>query len=445
MSRAFLYLLSSLLLLFSLQPVYADDLPRRPYFGCQLQMVPDSLREQVQPPFEGGILVGDVKPNSSALVAGIQSGDILTSISGTKISSPQEFTSTLNKHRSATKVEIQLLRGNKQMTKRVKLKPFPKETSSEYDVLYESVKVDNALRRIIITRPKPKGVYPVIFFVGGIGCYSLDLPPGTPHPYNTILAELARSGFITVRVEKSGMGDSQGSPCSEVNFTTELKGYVAAIRALGTYNFMDTTNIILLGHSMGGIIAPLVYREYPVKGIIAIATAATSWFEYELINQRRQLVLEGMDYDTIEIKSKKKELILHKLLVDNQTPEQILQWDSTVAEDLQYPCHYTYIQEVAALNMAHEWKIVDAPTLVIYGLADFVTSAEDHRYLTDLINRYHSDRATYVEVKDMDHFFIKTATQQSSFENLAQGRPNRAFSDDVLPVILNWSKALVIK
>ena len=223
--------------------------------------------------------------------------------------------------------------------------------------------------------PKAAGKYPVVVFIGGLGCFSFDVAPGTPFAYNTIIDQVAKTGFVTVRIEKTGQGDSQGQPCEGVDFYTELKGYMAGMRALSSYSFMDTTQVILLGHSMGGIIAPLICKDYPVKGIIAIATDAGSWFEYELVNQRRQLVLEGMDYDTIEIKAREKELVLHAFLVEKKSPEEILKDHPDWEENLQYPCHYSYIQQVADLNMANVWKQVEAQVMFVYGLADFVTDA----------------------------------------------------------------------
>jgi uncharacterized protein len=37
-------------------------------------------------------------------------------------------------------------------------------------------------------------------------------------------------GFVTTRVEKSGMGDSQGQPCAAIGLFEELAGYQAALR-----------------------------------------------------------------------------------------------------------------------------------------------------------------------------------------------------------------------
>jgi pimeloyl-ACP methyl ester carboxylesterase len=246
-----------------------------------------------------------------------------------------------------------------------------------------------------------------------------------------------------VRVEKTGMGDSEGPPCEESDFETELNGYRAALKSLGSYPFMDTTRVILLGHSMGGIIAPLLFPEYPVKGIIAMATCGTSWLEYELVNTRRQLLLEGMAADSLEDRMRTKELALHELLVNQRAPEDILKDHPELGEDLQYPCHYTYIQQVAARNVMEDWRRVNVPVLLLWGRGDFVTAREDHTYLSDAINRDHPALATYSEIEKMDHFLCKIGSERESWDNLEAGRPNREFCDDVIPEILRWTQTVL--
>ena len=52
--------------------------------------------------------------------------------------------------------------------------------------------------------------------------------------YGPILRMLAKNNFVTMRVEKTGEGDSEGPPCSDLKATAtvEADGYVAGLRAL---------------------------------------------------------------------------------------------------------------------------------------------------------------------------------------------------------------------
>lgn len=62
-----------------------------------------------------------------------------------------------------------------------------------------------------MTRPKTPGRYPAVLLVGGLGCYSLDGELMRDAGYGPVLKTLLQHGFATMRVEKTGEGDSEGS------------------------------------------------------------------------------------------------------------------------------------------------------------------------------------------------------------------------------------------
>jgi pimeloyl-ACP methyl ester carboxylesterase len=437
-------LTSACVLVASAAPAAKNVLPRRAFFGAQLQPVPDSLRGKGGILDSGGVLLGQIYRNSSAEAGGLKSGDVLLRMDDKPLSGVQDVLAALKGRKGGDKLKVDYaMPGGRRVSRSLKLKPFPKETPPDFVVLYETAQIGDSLRRIIITKPRLPGKLPVVVLLGGLGCYSLDLLADQSHPYRTILYALTREGFVTVRVEKTGMGDSQGPPCAGQSFDDEVNGLVAAIRSLTSFSYMDTSRILLLGHSMGGIEAPVVANRVPVKGIIAIATTGINWLEYELINFRRQTVMTGMDYDSVEIACSKKELAAHKLMVERLSPEEIIRQDSTLAGDVQYPVDYHFIQQLDSLNIAREWKTVTAPVLLIYGASDFVTAANEHTYIRDEVNHYHPGHAEFVEVPDMDHFFNKVSSQQASFDNLTATPPNTTFSDQVLPVIENWAKKTI--
>ncbi|MBU0508739.1 alpha/beta fold hydrolase [bacterium] len=426
------------LLLLSVSVQAQDKLPRRGFFGVQTQAVSDSIRAQWKNLPEGGVSIVSVVAGSSAEAAELKVGDVITAVNGKGIADPSAFSSALSRYKSGDAVAIELFRDGQALETQVALKEFPREKPDDFDVIYDSVPVDGALRRVIFTKPHQGGKLPLIFFLGGIGCYSLDLMPEQDHPYKTLLYAMTRAGFATLRVEKTGMGDSQGPPCAEQNFHDEVRGYVAAFRELPRFDFVDTSRIILLGHSMGGVVAPVLANQVPVQGIVAIATSGIWWVEYELINQRRQLLLAGTTPDSIEIAAREKELAMHLLLIEKKTPDEILKDHPELSDELQYPTHYTFIQDLADLNLGREWMNVTCKTLFVYGGADFVTDRGEHLYAVNLMNNLHPGIARFVEVPNMDHFFTRIESQRASFDNLIAGRPNREFSQEVIPVVGGW-------
>ena len=71
---------------------------------------------------------------------------------------------------------------------------------------------------------------------------------------------IGSQGFVTMRVEKSGVGDSQGPPCDSIGFEEELAGYQAGLKFLRAHPSVDTQRVFLIGISLGGLFAPLLSR-----------------------------------------------------------------------------------------------------------------------------------------------------------------------------------------
>ena len=67
---------------------------------------------------------------------------------------------------------------------------------------------------------------------GGIGCTSIDVATDPQDPYLRLAHDLGRRGVVVMRLEKSGVGDSQGPSCATTDFAAETRSDVAAFDAL---------------------------------------------------------------------------------------------------------------------------------------------------------------------------------------------------------------------
>lgn len=420
----------------------ADALPRRAMLGAQIAPPTPAQLTAEDKTYESGVALPQVFPNTSAAEAGLQSGDVLLTANHIPLRGPQDIGPLLKSQGVGADVVFDVLREGKVSAVTVRFKEAPRETSAEFEIIYESANIDGFLRRLILTKPKGDGPFPVVVLMGGLGCYSVDVAPPQPFAYRDILYDFTRNGFATVRIEKTGMGDSQGEPCSQQSFFDETHGLTEGIKSLDRFKWMDKSRMIYFGHSMGGLTSPVVYQDIPCAGIVAIATSGIDWKEYEMKNTRRQLVLAGVPYDSIEIYLDRKYKAMHEIFVEHKTPEQILAVDPTLAEDLAYPAHYTFMQEVADLSLADYWKHVDTPVLFVCGTADFVVAEEEHIYARDIVNSYHPGRAEYVAIQGMDHGFNNAGTQMKAFEG-GFGPP--AVHPDFFPTVLAFCQKAIRK
>ncbi|MBU1920449.1 alpha/beta fold hydrolase [bacterium] len=437
------FLVSLLTLLFVFASAGARELPRRAFFGAQLTEATPEQIEATKLTLEGGVALAGIVTGSSAEAAGFKDGDILISLNGEPLTDVETLRNVISSSKAGTMLQFKYVRGTEQIPGAVQLKEYPRETPEDFDVLYDAVEIDDSLRRIIFTKPREKGKFPLVVLMGGLGCYSVDVPPPTPFAYREVLYALTRAGFATLRVEKTGQGDSEGPPCEKQSFFDETNGYITVLHDLDRFKFVDQNKIIYFGHSMGGLTAPVVYQEVPCAGICAVGTGAISWIEYELANQRKQLVLAETPYDSLEIQQQQKELAMHLLFVEKWIPDQILAKYPDLEPFLEYPAHYTYMQEVANLNLSSLWKNIDTPCLFIHGSADFVSDAYEHAYNRDVVNYYHPGRAEYLEFPGMDHFFLKAESEEDAFANLIAGLPRRDYNDGIHEPIIEFCRKAV--
>lgn len=419
------------------------ELARRAFMGIGMAAVPEAVRTENKLPANEGIIVERVIPGSTAEVAGLQAKDIVLKLDGETIRSTGDVAAAIRRKRAGDSLTLALLRAGKPIEQKVGLIGFPPETSPNHDALYEAVEAAGARRRTIITKPKQQdGRKPAVLFVGGIGCYSMDYPFDKETPYRQLIESFSRDGFVTMRVEKSGMGDSEGEACAKVDLQTEVEGYVAGLKELKTKPYVDPEKIFIVGHSIGGIVGPLIAEREPVRGIATAGTAGTTWFEYELINRRRQLKLEGMSPAKIGAQMQLKQWCMHQLLIARQPRAEILEKRPACAEEMKLPSSDAYIQQIAAVDFADLWTRLKPDTLLVYGSADFLTSAEEHKEILDTINAARPGAATFVEIAGMDHSFYRMKDQKESFVFRREGKEGE-YNPEAGRIIGEWLKSKV--
>jgi len=262
-----------------ISPDSGVELARGAFFGAKVGQVSDEVRDQLKLDEGTGIAVEAVIPGSTAEAAGFKAGDVLLAVDGVKIPGTAEFIRTIGGLKGGASVTIEFRRGDALRKEKVTFKGRPFEKSDAYEIVYDSVPTRAGRLRTILTRPKGQGKQPALFLIQGIGLFSIDNPIGPLSSYRTIVDHFARSGYVTLRVDKPGCGDSEGGPARDVDFDTELDGYRQALKMLKARGDVDAASVFIFGHSMGGVMAPLLAADLPVRGIIVYGTITRTWTE----------------------------------------------------------------------------------------------------------------------------------------------------------------------
>lgn len=305
-----------------------------------------------------------------------------------------------------------------------------RERFQNADVILDWVKDSRGEKlRTFITQPKNSaGKVPVIFFVGWLSCDSVEYPEGETDGFGAIFRRLIeQSGYATVRMDKPGVGESEGT-CAQTDFQTELSGYQAAFDSIGKYAFLDSARVIVIGLSNGGGTSVFVPRGKPVRGFIAASSWGRTWFEHMLELERVRLTGAGKMPGEVDQSLKSFAEFYDLFLNRGMTPGEIVRqhpgWKTLWYDegDGQYGRPAAFYQQLQALNLGEAWQNVTAPVLVMRGTADSVMSDADSRAIAENVNRTHPGLARYVEVPGADHLLSV----------------NRKLEDSVIPTMLRW-------
>ncbi|MDP9091218.1 MAG: alpha/beta hydrolase [Pseudomonadota bacterium] len=296
--------------------------------------------------------------------------------------------------------------------------------------------------RLIVTHPqRDSGRIPAIFVVGWLSCDSVEAPPGTTDATQLVLQAVAKlPGFATMRMDKAGVGDSEGK-CGSTDFTAELDSYRRAFRKLRDYPFVDTNRVFVFGISNGGGFAPLVAEGAPVRGYVVDGGWIKTWYEHMLEIERRRLKLSGHPSSEINSMMKSVEALYSAYLLNRESPQQIFEkspelkklWEGEPNQ--QYGRPVAYYQQLQDLNLMAVWSHVKEPVLALHGEFDWIMSRSDLELMAELVNRNAPGAAEFVELPVTGHTFEHYSSMETAFSGMAL-----PFDDHIAVRIREWFK-----
>ncbi|MGV3629777.1 MAG: PDZ domain-containing protein [Bacteroidota bacterium] len=415
-----------------------QNLGRRVFLGIRMENLTDDARTLMGIEGKNGVLISEVLPNSTAVNAGFKKGDVLSSINGIPVESTQHLLTELARYSSGDAFSYELIRQKKSKSGKSVFTPFPDEKYSGLKTIYTQSKSAIGDQRIILTKTDKPEKQPLVVFIGGIGCYSLDSPFDTTRSEIQLLNYLSRSGFACARLEKPGMGDNAGhcKSCKEVSFMEESDSYVASVEELKKRPDIDPERVYIIGHSMGGVFAPLVAQKTAIKGIISYGTIGSSFIEY--LAKTRRTIAEAYQMNPIETDQMIKDFCACSALyfAENKTTEEAGASNEVCREylgifDLR---SRAYNSQLYALNLPEEWSRYKGKSLFLWGSSDYVASREDHEILDKTVNYYHKGNSTFKIVENTDHGMNKAR----SFSEARLG--TGMYNPEAAKVMLSWLK-----
>ena len=439
----------------------AQELKRKASLGFSMQPMNDSIAVANNTEKGKGLFILKVFPNTTVSNMGMKDGAILTKINGNEINSIPMLFSELGTLLGGDQISMTFKQGGKTFTKKTKAIARPLETFDQANIYYSQVDYEgNQLRSILYT---PKGVEnpPVVYFLQGYICQSTEFATAPNFSIKKLINDWVLAGYAVYRVEKAGMGDSKcDKGCMDQNFIEEVEGFRQGYLSLQKNPLIDRENIFLFGHSMGGIVSPILAKEFNPKGVITYGIIINTWFEYMQDMTRVQGELFHTPFDEIERDLRRSTPFWYELLTTNKTNLEIIENESirkvladeeileTFKQGYFMDRHYTYWQTLNKISLINTWLEVESNVLAMYGEFDIEALNADHvKTIAAVINSKHPGNASYQVIPNADHGFVYFESMEKNIESHNSGtysnRLRDSYHEGIAKATLKWMNELL--
>ncbi len=275
---------------------------------------------------------------------------------------------------------------------------------------------------LVGTLTKPKGIdkAPVFVTITGSGLQDRDERVPTILPGYAMFREIAdtlgRRGVAVLRIDDRGTGESGGreslTTATSADFADDIRSAIAFLR---TRADVDVKHIGLIGHSEGGMIAPMIASTDPQIHAIALLAGTAYTGRRVIMFQNRQSIDQAPGLTTAQRDSLWK----------------------TVSPGL---------DSVAKVNpwmgffLTHDpvkvARTVKQPVLILQGNTDFQVTAEQADTLLAAFKAGGNRSVTMQRFPNMNHLFLNDPSgQPSGYAALKDSKLRR----DALGALVDWA------
>ena len=332
------------------------------------------------------------------------------------------------------------------------IKPYPYYSE---DISFENKKVGISLAGTL-TLPSKEGVFPAVILISGSGPQNRDEELLGHKPFLILSDFLTRNGIAVLRYDDRGTALSKGDfkTATSADFTTDVE---SAIAYLKTRKEINTKNIGLIGHSEGGLIAPMVAsKSKDVAFMVLLAGTGIQGNRLLLLQQKLIGKASGISDDDLqknELTNRKvfdivkKSSNLEKLnldltnyikqtLIDNPNTGKPAGMSDDEFVNLQVKqIANPWMQYFIKYNPAPTLEKVKCPVLAINGEKDLqVPPKENLEAIKSALSKGGNKKVTTKVLPNLNHLFQECKTgSPDEYATIEQ-----TFSPTALSEILKW-------
>lgn len=332
-------------------------------------------------------------------------------------------------------------------------KPYPYE---EEDVVFENAAANVKLAGTL-TWPHSAGPHPAVVLLTGSGPQDRDEAILGHRPFLVLADHLTRQGIAVLRYDDRGVGQSTG------NFGTAahpdfVEDALAAVTWLKTRKEIDPRRIGLVGHSEGGIVAPLAAVQRPNDIAFLVLLAGVGVPVEELLTRQGRDIMQvmGVDEETMAKSSavqreifrllqgeadplarekKLRELFQRQLAELSEEQRTALGYSDATLESQLQTVLSPWFRQLLAYDPRPALRQVKCPVLAINGEKDLqVAAPENLAAIREALAAGGNTQAKTLELPGLNHLF-QTCTTGAVAE---YGRIEETFNPAALKLVADW-------
>ncbi|MBL6964488.1 MAG: alpha/beta hydrolase [Bacteroidetes bacterium] len=336
----------------------------------------------------------------------------------------------------------------------------PQEPQPPYPYLENEVKFDNKKAGITLagtlTKPKLRQPVPAVVMITGSGGQNRDEEIFYHKPFKVIADHLTRNGIAVLRFDDRGVADSEGdqATATSLDFATDVS---AAVEFLKSQKNIIPDQIGLIGHSEGGMIAPITANNRDdIAFLILLAGPGTTGKQIlldqtELIYSKSgaregliQDILEAnaMIYQLIEKEedndkaSKKiRKYVKKKAKGYSDAEKQSRGWSDEMLEQNLNILTSPWFRYFLSFDPVPVLQQVKCPVLALNGSLDLqVAAAQNLAGIEKALQEGGNTQFTIKEFQELNHLFQHSKTGLiTEYVQIEE-----TFSPEVLDFMTNW-------
>ncbi|MFH6968540.1 alpha/beta hydrolase family protein [Flavobacterium sp. FlaQc-28] len=324
----------------------------------------------------------------------------------------------------------------------------PQEPQKPYPYYTEEVKFENKIDNVVLagtlSLPKKEGNFPAVILITGSGRQNRDEELLGHKPFLVLADYLTKKGIAVLRFDDRGAGESTGdfSNASTIDFSKDVQ---AGVDYLKTRKEIDKKKIGLIGHSEGGLIAPIIAGNS--KDIDFIVLLAAPGLRGDTLLLLQTELIERQSGVSSEAIKKRQEILkgAYALVVASSANDENFKnsvstyfnskFDENQAKaatnQITSNWWYTFIKMDPAVALAK----VKCPVLALNGSKDLQVPAEVNlEVIEKTLGKAGNKKVTAKILPNLNHLFQECKTgSPDEYEKIEQ-----TFSPIALEEISNW-------